>query len=90
MCEPQISMSDPFGGGTQKVKDRVLCVDLAVLELSLRVVDQAGLELRSTCFCFPSAGIKGLRYHCRTNVFHYSFTVHLIFRSRSFTVPGAA
>jgi hypothetical protein len=26
-------------------------------------VDQAGLELKFTCLCLPSAGIKGVLYH---------------------------
>jgi hypothetical protein len=42
-------------------KTRFLCVALAVPEFTL---DQAGLELRSTCLCLPSAGIKGVCHHC--------------------------
>jgi hypothetical protein len=42
-------------------KTGFLCVDLAVLELTLY---QAGLELKkSTCLCLPRAGIKGMRHH---------------------------
>ena len=37
-----------------------------ILELAL--VDQVVLELtRSTCLCLPSAGIKGVHYHCLTD-----------------------
>lgn len=42
--------------------DRVLYAVLAVLEFS---VGQAGLELRSSCFCFPGAGIKDKSHHTR-------------------------
>jgi hypothetical protein len=39
---------------------RFLCVALAVLELT---IDQAGLELRSSCLCLLSARIKGMCHH---------------------------
>lgn len=42
--------------------DRVLYAVLAVLDFS---VSQAGLELRSSCFCFPGAGIKDKSHHTR-------------------------
>ena len=32
--------------------------------LSRNSVEQAGLELRSTCFCLHSVKIKGVGHHC--------------------------
>ena len=48
-------------------QDRVLCVALAVLELSLR--PGWPQTQKSTCLCLSSAGIKGERHHARLYLF---------------------
>jgi hypothetical protein len=48
-------------------QDSVLCVVLAVLELSLR--PGWPQSQKSTCLCLSSAGIKGERHHARLYLF---------------------
>jgi hypothetical protein len=50
------------------VESGFLCVSLAVLELTLKT----GLAMNSwryVCLCLPSAGIKGICYHCLSDKF---------------------